>query len=264
VTATLIDSLSLDEETNVSQSQLSVQLYTVREALADDLPGTLRHIADLGYHNVELFGFVDLADQYSELLPSVGLVAPSAHARLLGQDVADIFVAAKKVGVTTVIDPHIGRDLWTTKEDIAKSASSLNEIAKIGADHGLTIGYHNHWWEAENRIDGAPALEVFADHLDAGVILEVDTYWAEVGGVSAADLLRRLGERVQLIHVKDGAVTHDNQDQVAVGSGKVDILGILAAAPQALRVVELDGCNGDVFDALADSFAYLTANGVSA
>jgi hypothetical protein len=86
----------------------------------------------------------------------------------------------------------------------------------------------------------------------------------QVGGVSAADLLRRLGERVQLIHVKDGAVTHDDQDQVAVGSGKVDVLGILAAAPQALRVVELDGFNGDVFDALADSFAYLTANGVSA
>jgi len=248
----------------VSQSQLSVQLYTVRDALASDLPGTLRHVADLGYRNVELFGFVDLADQYSQLLPSVGLVAPSAHARLIGQDVAVIFGAAKKIGVTTVIDPHIDRELWTTKDDIAKAASSLNEIAKIGADHGLTIGYHNHWWEAENRIDGAPALEVFADHLDAGVILEVDTYWAEVGGVSAADLLRRLGERVQLIHVKDGAVTHDNQDQVAVGSGKVDILGILAAAPQALRVVELDGFNGDVFDALADSFAYLTANGVSA
>jgi hypothetical protein len=44
----------------------------------------------------------------------------------------------------------------------------------------------------------------------------------------------------------------------------MDVLAILAAAPQALRVVELDGCNGDIFDALADSFAYLTGNGVTA
>jgi sugar phosphate isomerase/epimerase len=248
----------------VSQSQLSVQLYTVRDALAGDLPGTLRRVADLGYRNVELYGFVDLADQYSELLPSVGLAAPSAHARLLDQDVAVIFEAATKIGVTTVIDPHIDRARWTTEQDIAGAAASLNAIAKLGADHGLTIGYHNHWWETENRIDGAPALEIFADHLDAGVILEVDTYWAEVGGISAADLLRTLGERVQLIHVKDGPVTPDDQDQVAVGSGKLDVLGILAAAPQALRVVELDGCSGDVFAALADSFAYLTANGVAA
>jgi sugar phosphate isomerase/epimerase len=248
----------------VSQSQLSVQLYTVRDALASDLPGTLRRVADLGYRNVELFGFVDLADQYSEVLPSLGLTAPSGHARLLGQDVAVIFEAAKKIGVTTVIDPHIDRALWTTKQDIASAAAALNEIAKIGADHGLTIGYHNHWWETENRIDGAPALEIFAAHLDAEVVLEVDTYWAEVGGFSAVDLLRSLGERVQLIHVKDGPITHDDEDQVAVGSGKIDVLGILAAAPQALRVVELDNFNGNIFDALADSFAYLTANGVSA
>jgi sugar phosphate isomerase/epimerase len=248
----------------VSQSQLSVQLYSVREALASDLPGTLRRVADLGYRNVELYGFVDLADQYSELLPAVGLAAPSAHARLVGQDVAAIFTAAKKIGVATVIDPHIDRELWTTRQDISAAAASLNTIAKVAADHGLTIGYHNHWWETENRIDGAPALAVFADHLDAGVILEVDTYWAAVGGVSAADLLRTLGERVQLIHVKDGPLTHEDQDQVAVGSGKVDILDILAAAPQALRVVELDGCSGDMFDALADSFTYLTTNGVAA
>ena len=248
----------------MSQSQLSVQLYTVREALARDLPGTLRRVADLGYRNVELFGFVDLADQYSELLPTVGLAAPSAHARLVGQDVAVTFEAAKKIGVTSVIDPAIDRALWTTKEDIARSAASLNEIAQIAADNGLTIGYHNHWWETENRIGETTALEVFADHLDAGIFLEIDTYWAEVGGASAADLLRVLGERVQFIHVKDGPVTKDDQDQAAVGSGKIDVLGILAASPQALRVVELDGCDGDVFDALADSFAYLTANGVSA
>jgi sugar phosphate isomerase/epimerase len=248
----------------MAQSPLSVQLYTVRDALTSDLSGTLRHVADLGYRNVELFGFVDLAAQYSELLPTVGLVAPSAHARLLGQDVAVIFAAAMRIGVTTVIDPHIDRELWTTRDDIAKAASGLNEVAKIGADHGLTIGYHNHWWETENRVDRSPALEIFADHLDAEVILEVDTYWAEVGGVSPVDLLRRLGERVRFIHVKDGALTHDDQGQVAVGSGKVDILGILAAAPQAQRVVELDEFNGDVFEALADSFAYLTANPVPA
>jgi len=84
---------------------------------------------------------------------------------------------------------------------------------------------------------GQVCVEVTA----AGVKLEVDTYGVEVGGVS-----------------DDGPLTHD--DQKAVGSRKVDTL---AEAPQALRVGELDGFNGDVFDALRGSFAYLTANGVS-
>jgi len=241
----------------VSQSPLSVQLYTVRDSLSADLPGTLARVAELGFTNVELFGFVELADEYAVALPAAGLVAPSAHAHLLGKDLDTIFAAAKKLGVGTVIDPNIDRELWATRENVADSAAQLNAIGKTGADHGLTIGYHNHWWELENRIDGTPALEIFADLLDPAIVLEVDTYWAEVGGVPAAALLERLGDRVRFLHVKDGAVTQDDQDQVAVGSGKLDIPAILAAAPQAQQVVELDGFAGDVFDALRDSIAYL-------
>ena len=248
----------------MSNTELSVQLYTVRNSLSSDLPGTLQRVADIGFRNVELYGFVDLADQYAEALPAAGLSAPSAHAKLVGQDVAAIFAAAQKIGIPTVIDPAIEKENWTTREDVTASATALNALVSQAADSGLTIGYHNHWWETENRIDGTPALEIFADLLDPAIKLEVDTYWAEVGGVSAVDLLGRLGDRVRFIHVKDGAVNQDDQSQVAVGSGKIDVLGILAAAPQALRVVELDGFAGDVFDALTDSFAFLTKNGVSA
>ena len=248
----------------MSNNELSVQLYTVRGALSADLPGTLRRVADIGFKNVELYGFVDLASEYAEFLPAAGLTAPSAHAKLVGQDVPSIFAAAQKIGISTVIDPAIEKEHWTTRDDVTASATALNALVGQAADSGLTIGYHNHWWETENRIDGTPALEIFADLLDPAIKLEVDTYWAEVGGVSAVDLLGRLGERVQFIHVKDGAVNQDDQSQVAVGSGKIDVLGILAAAPQALRVVELDGFAGDVFDALTDSFAFLTANGVRA
>ncbi len=245
-------------------SDLSLQLYTVRDALSADLPGTLRRIADVGFTAVELFGFVDLADQYAELLPTTGLSAPSAHAGLVGNDVETIFAAATKVGVQTVIDPHIDRTLWTTREDITASARALNTIAKAAAEHGVVVGYHNHWWETENSIDGVPAIEVFAAELDDAVVLEVDTYWAEVGGVSAPELLSRLGDRVQLIHVKDGPATQRNEDQTAVGSGTLDIATILAAAPRARRVVELDDFTGDVFDAVRDSYAWMTANDVTA
>jgi sugar phosphate isomerase/epimerase len=248
----------------MSDSPLSVQLYTVRDALAADLPGTLKRVAELGYTDVELFGFVELADHYSRLLPDAGLSAPSAHARLIGNDTASIFAAAMKIGVSTVIDPHIDRELWKERGDIEKQAALLNAIAASGAEHGLTIGYHNHWWETENRFDGTTGLEIFADALDPAVILEVDTYWIEVGGVSAIELLGRLGDRVRFIHVKDGAVTRDEEDQTAVGSGVLDIPGILAAAPQAQSVVELDAFRGDVFDALRDSFAYLAALRVTA
>lgn len=243
-----------------SKPALSVQLYTVRESLSADLPGTLQLIAEIGFTAVELYGFTDLADRYAELLPANGLSAPSAHAALLDADVQVTFAAATKIGVRTVIEPHIDRKRWTSRADVVDSARQLNDIALAAADHDLTIGYHNHWWETENRIDGVPAIEVFADALDDAVVLEIDTYWAEVGGVSAPDLLGRLGDRVALIHVKDGPATQRNEDQTAVGDGSLDIPAILGAAPRARRVVELDDFSGDVFDAVRDSFGWMTAN----
>jgi sugar phosphate isomerase/epimerase len=69
---------------------------------------------------------------------------------------------------------------------------------------------------------------------------------------------------VHFLHVKDGPATRATVEQVAVGSGSLDVPAILAAAPQALRVVELDDFDGDVFDALRDSYSYLTTRGVPA
>jgi hypothetical protein len=69
---------------------------------------------------------------------------------------------------------------------------------------------------------------------------------------------------VRFIHVKDGPISMDTKAQTAVGGGASPIAEILAAAPQALRVVELDDFDGDVFDAVRDSLAFLVAAGEQA
>ncbi|MGY3261785.1 sugar phosphate isomerase/epimerase family protein [Frigoribacterium sp. 2355] len=238
-------------------SPISVQLYTVRDAIAADLPGTLQRIADLGYTQVEPYAFVDRVDEYAEALPAAGLTAPSAHVGLIGKDLEPIFAAATRLGVGTIIDPHIDETRWVTREDVEAIAKELGEIADAAAAHDLTIGYHNHAFELENLIDGTPALEVFAAALPANVVLEIDTYWVEVGGVDAAELLARLGDKVQFLHVKDGPKNKNDVEQVAVGRGSMPVRDILQAARQATPVVELDDHAGDVFTALADSLEFL-------
>lgn len=249
----------------IRTSRLSLQLYTLRGPLGDDAEATLRRVAEIGFRNVEPFGFVGSAERYKALLEAAGLSAPSGHAGLVGPDrnPEAAIDDAVELGMTTIVDPSIHID-WESREQVVAAAGELSGIARRAAERGVRVGYHNHWRELESVIDGVSALEVFADALDDTVVLEVDTYWAEVGGVSAVELLGRLGERVALIHVKDGAVSRDDQDQTAVGSGSLDVEAILAAAPQALRVVELDGFNGDIFDAVRDSFAYLRGHGVPA
>uniref|UniRef100_A0A942YE81 Sugar phosphate isomerase/epimerase n=1 Tax=Neobacillus citreus TaxID=2833578 RepID=A0A942YE81_9BACI len=239
---------------------LSVQLYTVRDALSADLPGTLQRIADIGYTNVEAFGFVDRAEALRDALDAAGLQSPSGHARLLDtgeQDLERIFHASVTVGLGTLIDPHIDESRWTTREDVEAIARELSALAPRAADHGLVLGYHNHAFEFSNRIDGTSAFEVFAGALSDDVVLELDTYWAKVGGDDPVAVIERLGDKIQFLHVKDGDGSHDDKKQVAVGNGVMPIRDIVAAAPDALHVVELDDHEGDVFQAVTDSHTFL-------
>ncbi|WP_027466369.1 sugar phosphate isomerase/epimerase family protein [Curtobacterium sp. UNCCL17] len=239
---------------------LSVQLYTVRDALSADLPGTLQRIADIGYTNVEAFSFVDDADELAAALRDAGLAAPSGHARLLDageQDLERIFHASTTLGFGTLIDPHIDESRWTTREDVEAIARELSALAPRAADHGLVLGYHNHAFEFSNRIDGVSAYEVFADALSDDVVLELDTYWVQVGGDDPVAVIGKYGDKVQFLHVKDGDGSHDDKQQVAVGNGIMPIREIIAAAPDALHVVELDDHEGDVFQAVADSYTFL-------
>ena len=239
---------------------LSVQLYTVRDALSADLPGTLQRIADIGYTNVEAFGFVDNADELAAALRDAGLAAPSGHARLLDageQDLERIFHASTTLGFGTLIDPHIDESRWTTREDVEAIARELSALAPRAADHGLLLGYHNHAFEFSNRIDGVSAYEVFADALSDDVVLELDTYWVQVGGDDPVAVIGKYGDKVQFLHVKDGDGSHDDKQQVAVGNGIMPIREIIAAAPDALHVVELDDHDGDVLQAVADSYTFL-------
>jgi sugar phosphate isomerase/epimerase len=238
----------------------SLQLYTVRGPLEEDLDGTVKRVAELGFTAVEPYNFVATADALAAALAANGLTAPSGHAPLLRADQDEIFQAAKKLGIGTVIDPHVDSARWTTESDVKATADALNAAAAKGAEYGITVGYHNHEFELENRIGGRSALEVMAEHLDPQVVLEVDTYWAAVGGEEPVALIERLGDRVRFIHIKDGPLTKEDKDQVAVGSGKMPIREIIAAAKHLeAGVVELDDFNGDIFDAVGDSLTYLKA-----
>ncbi|WP_410596465.1 sugar phosphate isomerase/epimerase family protein [Amycolatopsis sp. lyj-23] len=236
----------------------SVQLYSVRDGFAADPADTLRRLAAIGFTQVEPYGVLENVEALRAGLPANGLTAPTAHAQLIGADQQAVFAAAAELGIGLVIDPYVPAERWQEAADVAATAEALNAAAKLAAEHGVRVGYHNHWWELQSRLDGRSALEVFADRLDPAVELEVDTYWATAGGEDAPALLRRLGDRVRAIHVKDGGLATDATGQVPAGQGRVPVAEVLAAAPDALRVVEFDAFAGDLFEAIAASFAFLT------
>ena len=246
-------------------ASFSVQLYSVRDALAADLPGTLARLATIGYTQVEPYDFVARADEFAAGFAEHGLTAPTAHAPLLSTDQDAVFAAAEKLGIGTVIDPYIPAEQWQDAQTVRGTAERLNAAAEKAAEHGLRVGYHNHAWELESTIEGTTALEYFASLLDPEVVLEVDAYWAVVGGQDPAALVRRLGQRVIAVHLKDGPVSADTSSQLPAGQGAMDLWAVLDAA-QALEVgvVEFDSYAGDIFEGVEASLRYLEAGPAAA
>ncbi len=242
----------------MSKQQPSVQLYTLRDAVSENLQTAIDRVAAIGFTQVEPYGFVDRVDEFADALSRNNLTAPTAHAMMVDQDWKPMLAAAQKLGVKTLIDPFTVPERWTNKEDVLVIAKAINEIAVAAPDFGLQIAYHNHNWEFSNNIDGAPALYTFIDALSDDVVLEIDTFWVEAGGHSAPDVLRKLGERVVAIHVKDGNKNGDVNLQVPAGQGEIPVREVLAAAPNALPVIEFDFyTGGDIFDGIAQSLAFV-------
>ena len=236
----------------------SLQLYTLRGPLEEDLPGTIRRVADFGFAQVEPYYLVATAKELGAALQANRLTAPSGHAPLLSEDQDQIFAAARALGMETVIEPYITAEHWQSAEDVRATAEKLNAAARKAAEYGIRVGYHNHQWELESVIDGQTALEYFAGLLDPEVVLEVDTYWVAVGGHDPVEILTRLGDRVRLIHIKDGPLTTDTKAQLPAGKGQVAVLDVIAAAKSLeVGVVEFDDYSGDIFDGIAESLAFL-------
>src|SRR5699024_7057118 len=166
--------------------------------------------------------------------------------------------AAQAVGVKYLVDPFWNPADWTDAAKVRALAGTLNRRAETAAEAGIRVGYHNHHFELAAQLDGRPALEVFAEELDPRVVLEIDTYWAAVGGADVPPLLERLGERVQLVHLKDGDLSEDPAAQLPLGTGALPLAETLrAAAGVAYGVIEFDDYAGDMFEGIEASIAHL-------
>ena len=246
---------------------ISVQLYSLREQVAADFPAVLARLGAKGYAGVELAGFGDLtAAQLADALSRAGLVLSSAH---VGYARPDEFAAAlddhRALGCDTAVVPAMRADGFEDLDAVHKTADRINRLVDVARERGMTLGYHNHWWELQNKIGDRTAFEVFADLLDPAVQLEVDLYWATAGGADLVELLRRLVDRVVAVHVKDGPMRPGisarelPNDQQPAGQGDVPLAAVLTADDLSIpyAVLEFDHYEGDVFDGLAQGYTWL-------
>ena len=252
---------------SVRPAPISVQLYSLRDAAAIDFVGVLERLGEVGFTGVELAGFHGLSPrEFARVALRSGLVVSSGH---IGDGAPETLEATlddlQEAGCDTAVVAFLPPAAFADLDAIQQSADRVTAAHDAASRRGMTLGYHNHWWEFETIIDGRSAWQHLFDRVPADVFAELDVYWATVGGADPVRLLADHPDRIRLLHVKDGPADDPKAAMVAVGSGSMDIAGIVHAGPLvAWHVVELDRCDTDMFTAIEGSYDYLVGNGLSA
>ncbi|HET6473440.1 MAG TPA: sugar phosphate isomerase/epimerase [Pseudomonadales bacterium] len=243
--------------------RISVQLYSLREEAKKGLAPILERLGRIGYAGVEPAGLADLTPAaFNKCLADAGLVVSSGHTGLPKPDqIGEVLDQQQAIGVKDLVVAFLPPDKFADADGVKTCAERLNAFNEKARARGISIGYHNHWWEFQNKVGNETAHALLFRLLDPSVFAEVDTYWAKVGGVDPAKAVAALGERARLLHIKDGPAQNHEQPMTAVGEGTIDVGAIAKASKAKWHIVELDQCATDMFTAIEKSHRYLTSHG---
>jgi sugar phosphate isomerase/epimerase len=215
--------------------RVGLQLYTVRDLMKADVPGTIAKVAAIGYKEVEFAGyFGHTPAQIRELLHRNGLTSPSTHLSFdsLESGWEKQLDDAKAVGHHWATIAWIPEEKRKTLDDWKRHAALFNRAAEQAKRAGLRFAYHNHDFEIR-PIDGTRPLDLLLSSTDPKLVdFEMDLYWVVFGGGSPLDFFRRYPKRFPMVHVKDSAGPPDNK-MVDVGQGKIDFRQIFAQSDRA-------------------------------
>jgi sugar phosphate isomerase/epimerase len=215
--------------------RVGVQLYTVRDMMKADLPGTLAQVAGIGYKEVEFAGYFGRTPaQIRDLLKRNKLSSPSSHLPFesLQSGWQKQLDDAKAVGHEWVTIAWIPEEKRRTLDDWKSHAALFNRAGEQAKAAGLRFAYHNHDFEIR-PVGGTRPLDLLLSSTDPKLVdFELDLYWVVFGGGNPLDFFNRYPKRFKMVHVKDSAGPPDNK-MVDVGQGKIDFRSIFAQSEKA-------------------------------
>ncbi len=216
--------------------RVGLQLYTVRDLMKADLPGTIAKVASIGYKEVEFAGYFGRTPaQIRDLLKRNHLDSPSTHLDfdLLAEGTWQKSLdTVKKIGHKWATIAWIPDEKRKTLDDWKRHAATFNRAAAQAKAAGLRFAYHNHDFEIRKMGDTRP-LDVLLDSTDPSLVdFEMDLYWVTFGGGDPLDFFNRHPKRFAMVHVKDSSGPPDNKI-VDVGTGTIDFRRIFAQSEKA-------------------------------
>lgn len=232
-----------------SNYKMGLQLFSIREPLANDLTGTIKKIASIGYQDCETYGFNPdqgtyygiKAPSFKELLVDNQMITTSGHydftkyfdkpADDLMRYVDHCIAGAQALGQRYITWPWLD-PAFRTLENFRLLTGKLNAIGERVNKAGLGFAYHNHDFEFVDY-NGENGYNIIMRETDASLVkLQIDLYWVmHSSKLSPSELFRLQPGRFVMWHIKDmDKVTRDYSE---LGNGSIDYSVILPEASRA-------------------------------
>lgn len=260
---------------------IGLQLYTIRDAMATDVPGSLKKVSDAGYKYVELAGYADgkfygyAPAEFLKMVNDLGMEILSSHTQVEAAGVTldnakKMAEDHSKLGVKYCIQPWVVEEARKTISSYKKMVADWNTVGRIMKDFGIQFGYHNHNFEFDTVEGKIPYFDVMLAELDKDLVtMEIDFFWASKAGQDPVAIFNKYPGRFQLFHMKDMFTkeapyytTVGEDDFAPVGAGVIDFKAILAAkdiAGMKYMIVEQDKSRENKpFDDIVTSINNLT------
>ncbi|GBF18788.1 MULTISPECIES: sugar phosphate isomerase/epimerase family protein [Arenibacter] len=254
--------------TNVLAQEVGLQLYSLRNQFKEDIPSTLKLINDWGITVLEggdSYGMPE--EEFKGLLAKNNLKVVSVGAGFndLANAPEEVVKKAKSYGATYVMCawiPHDGNNFDIS--DTQKAVEVFNRAGKILRDNGIKLAYHAHGFEFRPYKDGTlfDYMAQNAKYFD----FEMDVYWVHHGGEDPLKLLKKYPSKFILLHLKDmeKGTKKDNtghadvETNVVLGTGEVDIAGVVAEAKKlGIKYMFLEDECSRVVEQVPKSLRYL-------
>lgn len=259
----------------MSHPVVTAQLYTVREfaKTTADLAASLKKIRDIGYTAVQVSGIGPIADaDVKAMTEDLGLkivITHIAHDKLWND--TDAVIAQHKLwNCKNVAIGSMPNEYRADEAGFQRFAAEASKVGEKLAAAGLTFSYHNHSFEFV-RFGKRTGLDiVYAESDPRFLMAEIDTYWVQHGGGDPAAWIRRMKNRMPVVHFKDMVIQMGEmgakQTMAEIGEGNLNWPAIIAACQEAgveWYAVEQDVCQRDPFESLKISYQNLKAMGLS-
>jgi sugar phosphate isomerase/epimerase len=248
-----------------AHNSFGIQLWSVKEALAKDTSGVLKHLSKSGFKKIESFEgekgiFWGMKNtEFKKRMDALGMKLVSSHC-----DTSNNFeqkaAEAAEIGMKYLICPYKGAQ--KSIDDYKKIADEFNACGEIAKKHGIKFAYHNHDYSFV-PMNGIIPQDVMMNNTNKDTVdFEMDMYWTVAAGVDPLAYMEKHPGRFKLVHVKDMTkLANGDHESCVIGKGTIDYISLL---PQIAKrgvkhmIVEQEAYTGtNELDAAKDDAAYM-------